>query len=363
VEFLQAADCRYDAVSLGEVMLRLDPGERRIRSARSFGVWEGGGEYNVVRGLRRCFGLRTSIVTALVDNEIGRLCEDLILTGGVDTSHIRWLPSDGVGRAARNGLNFTERGFGLRAPLGVSDRGHTAVSQLRPGDIDWEDLFGRQRVRWLHTGGIFAALSSTTPDVAEEAMRAAKRHGVCVSYDANYRPSLWLQAGGAEAARSVNRRLMAHVDLLIANESDIFGPEHGGNWLTEGVFPPTVDSFERFTQVVGREWPNVAVTATTVRRVRSATRTDWGAMAWSAGTGVVQAQSRYDIEILDRVGGGDAFAAGLIYGLLQGVELPIALEWGAAHGALTMTTSGDASMVTLDEVKRVTAGSLPGALR
>ena len=209
-----AAECRFDLVSLGEVMLRLDPGQTRIHTARQFKAWEGGGEYNVARGLKRCFGLRTAVVTALVDNPIGRLLEDLILQGGVDSAHVRWVPDDGVGRTARNGLNFTERGFGVRAALGCSDRGHTAVSQLEPGDVDWERLFASEGARWFHTGGIFAALSETAPLVAREAMTAARKHGTLVSYDLNYRPSLWTSIGGKARAREVNRELAPLVDIV-----------------------------------------------------------------------------------------------------------------------------------------------------
>src|SRR5881275_1182393 len=199
--------CRWDLVSLGEVMLRLDPGDSRVSTTREFRAWEGGGEYNVARGLRRCFGLNTAMVTALVDNPVGRLVEDLMLQGGVDLTWLRWVADDGVGRRARNGLNFTERGFGVRGAAGCSDRGNTAVSQLEPGDVDWDQLFA-SGVRWFHTGGIFAALSETTPLVAREAMEAARRHGVIVSYDLNYRPSLWKGIGGAAKARDVNRELV-----------------------------------------------------------------------------------------------------------------------------------------------------------
>ena len=195
-----AAVCRYDLVALGEVMLRLDPGEDRVRTARAFRVWEGGGEYNVARGLRRCFGMRTALVTAFAANDIGLLLEDLILQGGVDTTFVRWVPYDGVGRAARNGLNFTERGFGVRGAIGTSDRGHSAASQLAPGEVDWDHLLGELGARWLHTGGIYAALSPTTPDTVEEAMRAAARHGTTVSYDLNFRPSLWKANGGTRAS-------------------------------------------------------------------------------------------------------------------------------------------------------------------
>src|SRR3979409_769626 len=206
--------CRWDLLSLGEVMLRLDPGEGRIHTTRHFQVWEGGGEYNVARGLRRCFGMDTSIVTALAENSVGRLVQDLIYQGGVDQSHVKWVDYDGVGRSVRNGLNFTERGFGLRAALGCSDRGHTAISQLKTGDVDWERIFGDEGVRWFHTGGIFCALSETTPQVAREAMVAARKHGTIISYDLNYRSSLWQDIGGSARARAVNHELAPLIDVM-----------------------------------------------------------------------------------------------------------------------------------------------------
>jgi 2-dehydro-3-deoxygluconokinase len=351
------AECHYDAVSLGEVMLRLDPGAGRVRTTRRFQVWEGGGEYNVTRGLRRCFGLRTAVVTAFADNEVGRLVEDLILTGGVDTSLIRWRPYDGTGRTVRNGLNFTERGFGVRGAVGVSDRGHTAASQLAPGDIDWEHIFGRLGARWFHTGGIFAGLSPTTPEVIEEAMAAARRHGTVISYDLNYRPSLWSAVGGQARARQVNQRLARYVDVMLGNEED----------FTAALGFPVPDSdpelttlpvagFQRMIGEVTAAYPDLAVVATTLRAVRSATVNDWGAIAWSEPTGFVQATDRPGLEILDRVGGGDSFASGLIYGLLERGDLATAVEYGAAHGALAMTTPGDTSMATLAEVERLAAG-------
>src|SRR6202167_2989968 len=212
--------CGWDLVSLGEVMLRLDPGEQRISTTRNFRVWEGGGEYNVARGLKRCFGLDTAVVTALAENPVGRLVEDLMFQGGVSQKHVRWLPFDGVGRNVRNGLNFTERGFGIRAALGCSDRGHTAVSQLKPGQIDWDAIFGEEGSRWFHTGGIFCALSETTPEVAKEAMVAARKHGVIISYDLNYRDSLWKSIGGKARATEANRELASYVDVMIGNEDD-----------------------------------------------------------------------------------------------------------------------------------------------
>lgn len=349
--------CRYDAVSLGEVMLRLDPGEGRIHTAREFSAWEGGGEYNVTRGLRRCFGLRTSVVTALADNAIGRLVEDMILQGGVDTSHIRWVPYDGVGRTVRNGLNFTERGHGLRGAVGVSDRGQTAASQLRPGDVDFDHLFGQLGTRWFHTGGIYAGLSETTSAVIIEAMQAAKQHGTVVSYDLNYRPSIWEATGGQAHAQEINREIVQHVDVLLGNEEDFSAclgfeiPEADPNLVD-------LDSaaFKQMLTTVTDELPHLKVVATTLRSVRTATRNDWGAIGWSRDDGFVEASHRADVEILDRVGGGDSFASGLIFGLLSGEPLATAVEYGAAHGALAMTTPGDNSMATLDEVLRLAAG-------
>ena len=317
-----AADCRYDAVSLGEVMLRLDPGDGRVRTTRQFQAWEGGGEYNVARGLRRCFGLRTAVVTAFADNEVGRLIEDFILQGGVDTSLIRWVPYDGIGRTVRNGLNFTERGFGVRGAVGVSDRGNTAASQLRAGDIDWDHIFGTLGARWLHTGGIFAGLSDTTPDVVEEAMAAAKRHGTAISYDLNYRPSLWKAIGGKERAQEVNRRLARYVDVMIGNEEDFTAclgfqvPD-----TAEDLSALEAANFQKMITEVAAAYPNFAVVATTLRGVRSATVNDWGAIAWSAATGFVEATHRPGLEIFDRVGGGDSFASGLVYGLLTTGDL------------------------------------------
>jgi 2-dehydro-3-deoxygluconokinase len=287
--FRAAEDCAYDLVSLGEVMLRLDPGEERIRTARSFRVWEGGGEYNVARGLRRCFGLRTAIITALCDNDIGRLVEDLILQGGVDPSLIRWAPFDGVGRAARNGLNFTERGFGVRGAVGVSDRAHTAVAAMAPGDVDWDHLFGERGVRCLHTGGIFAALSPGTAALAEEAMRAARRHGTLVSYDLNYRPSLWEARGGPAAAQTVNRTLVQLVDVLLGNEEDFTSclgfdvPD-----TAPELDALDADNFRAMIADVVEVYDNLSVVATTLRTVRTATINDWGAVAWSAATGSVR---------------------------------------------------------------------------
>jgi 2-dehydro-3-deoxygluconokinase len=350
-------DCTYDVLALGEVMLRLDPGEGRIRTARSFRVYEGGGEYNVARGLSRVFGLRSGLVTALADNEVGHLLEELIMAGQVDKSLVRWIPYDGIGRAVRNGLNFTERGFGVRGALGVSDRANSAASQLRVGEVDWEQIFGELGVRWFHTGGIFAGLSPTTPEVAHEAMLAARRHGTVVSYDLNYRPSLWQAAGGTERAKEVNRELASIVDVMLGNEED-FTASLGiaVDSVDEQLLDLDVAGFQRMIETAAELYPNLRVVATTLRAVRTATVNDWGAVAWSREDGFVEATQRPELQIFDRVGGGDSFASGLIYGLMTTGDLEDAVELGAAHGALAMTTPGDTSMATLEEVRRLTSG-------
>jgi 2-dehydro-3-deoxygluconokinase len=353
---VKSEGCRWDSLSLGEVMLRIDPGESRIHTARRFNVWEGGGEYNVARGLRRCFGLRTGIVTAFADNQIGRLVEDLILQGGVDTSLIRWLPYDGVGRTVRNGLNFTEKGFGVRAAAGCSDRGHTAISQAQRDDFNWEEIFGQHGSRWFHTGGIFAALSDSTVLVAAGAMDAARKHETPVSYDLNYRDSLWKSIGGKVRAQEVNRELVRKVDLLLGNEEDfsaMLGIALEG--VSEDFAELPVESYERMLREVAAAYPNLKVVATTLRTAHSASRNAWGAIALFQNEIVHVAQR--EIDILDRVGGGDSFASGLIYGIITGRTPEWAVRCGVAHGALAMTTPGDTSMATRAEVERVMKGS------
>jgi 2-dehydro-3-deoxygluconokinase len=353
-------ECRWDIVALGEVMLRLDPGERRVFTTRSFDVYEGGGEYNVARGLKRCFGLDAAVVTAFADNPVGRLIQDLIYQGGVDQSLIRWVPYDGIGRTVRNGLNFTERGFGVRAAVGCSDRGHTAVSQLKPGQIDWDSIFGKGNpnsgARWFHTGGIFCALSETTPDVAIEALQSARRNGVLTSYDLNYRDSLWASFGGKKQAQIVNRRIAPLVDVVLGNEEDFsaaLGYEIPG--MDESLSNFDVDGFKTMIEAVVKDFP-FSVVATTLRKVKTATINDWGAICYCDGR-FYEARHRENLEILDRVGGGDSFAAGLIYGFLEGKDPQWAVDCGAAHGALAMTTPGDTTMATAKEVFQLMKGS------
>jgi 2-dehydro-3-deoxygluconokinase len=348
--------CTFDEVSLGEIMLRLDPGEGRIRTAREFKAWEGGGEYNVARGLRKCFGLKTAVVSAFVDNEVGHLIEDFIMQGGVNTDFLLWRPDDGIGRSVRNGLNFTERGFGIRGAVGVPDRGNTAASQLKPGDVDWEHLFGKLGVGWFHTGGIFAALSETTAALTIEAVKAAKKHGTIVSYDLNYRPSLWKSIGGQAKAREVNREIAKHVDVMIGNEEDFtasLGFEVEG--VDHNISAIETDAFKKMIEKAVKEYPNFKVAATTLRRVITATKNDWSAILWHDGK--FHESRRYpELEILDRVGGGDSFASGLAFGFLEFNCPQKAVEYGAAHGALASTTPGDTSMATRAEVEKQIKG-------
>jgi 2-dehydro-3-deoxygluconokinase len=356
IDIRSADSCTYDLVSLGEIMLRLDPGEGRIRTAREFRAWEGGGEYNVARGLRKCFGMRTAVVTAFADNEVGHLVEDFILQGGVDTRYVQWVPYDGIGRAVRNGLNFTERGYGIRGAVGVPDRGNTAASLIKPGDIDWDTIFGHHGARWFHTGGIYAALSDSTPDVVVEAVKAAKRHGTIVSYDLNYRPSLWKAIGGHERAREVNREIAKSVDVMIGNEEDFtacLGFEVEG--VDENISKIEIDSFRKMIETAVSEFPNFQVAATTLRAVKTATVNDWGAILWHDGQ-FHESRKFPDLEILDRVGGGDSFASGLVYGFLTTNDPAKAVNYGAAHGALAMTTPGDTSMATVKEVEKIMGG-------
>lgn len=351
-----AKDCFYDCISLGEIMLRLDPGEGRVRTARQFAAWEGGGEYNVARGLRRCFGLRTAVVTAFADNDVGRLIEDFILQGGVDTRFVQWRAYDGIGREVRNGLNFTERGFGIRGAVGVPDRGNTAASQLKPGDVDWEEIFGKYGARWFHTGGIFAALSESTAEFTIDAVKAAQKHGTIVSYDLNYRPSLWKSIGGLKRAQEVNREIARYVDVMIGNEEDFtacLGFEVEG--VDENISHIEVDAFKRMIEQAVKEFPNFKATATTLRAVKTATINDWSAICWHDGK-FYQSREYPALEILDRVGGGDSFASGFVYGLMVKGDPQLAVDYGAAHGALAMTTPGDTSMANVKEVEKIMGG-------
>lgn len=351
------SECKYDMVSLGEVMIRLDPGEGRIRNARSFRVWEGGGEYNVARGLKKCFRMDTGVITAFADNEVGMLLEDLIMQGGVDTSLIKWVKTDGIGRTCRNGLNFTERGFGVRGAVGCSDRANTAISKMRPEDFDFDYIFGELGARWLHTGGIYAALSEETSETVVAAIKAAKKYGTVVSYDLNYRPSLWSAIGGQAKAQEVNKEIAKYVDVMIGNEEDFtacLGFEIEGN--DENLKELNIDGYKKMIETAVKTYPNFKAVATTLREVKTATVNDWSALCWADGR-IFKAADYKGLEIMDRVGGGDSFASGLIYGLMTTGDAEKAVNYGAAHGALAMTTPGDTTMASLKEVERLMGGA------
>ena len=349
--------CTFDAASLGEVMLRLDPGEGRIRTARSFKAWEGGGEYNVIRGLHKCFGMKTAVITAFADNEVGKLMKDFIEEGGVDTSLIKWMKTDGIGRICRNGLNFTERGFGVRGAIGCSDRANTAISKATPEDFDFDYIFGTLGVRWLHTGGIYAALSETSCETVIEAIKTAKKYGTVVSYDLNYRPSMWSAIGGLEKCQEVNKEIAKYVDVMIGNEEDFtacLGLQIEGQ--EAGLKKLNIDGYKKMIDHAAEVYPNFKAIATTLRTVKTATVNDWKAICWADGQ-IYQSKEYNGLEIMDRVGGGDSFASGLVYGLMTTGDPEKAVNYGTAHGALAMTTPGDTTMANVKEVEALMGGA------
>src|SRR5947207_9281360 len=348
-----AADVKWDCVSFGEVMLRFDPGFGRVRTARQFQVWEGGGEYNVARAMRKCWGKRASVVTALPKNDLGWLVEDFICQGGVDTSHIIWRDFDGLGRNTRVGLNFTEKGFGIRAALGCSDRGHSAASQIKPGEVNWEKLFGEEGVRWFHTGGIFAALAPNTSEAVIEAVECARKYGTIVSYDLNYRASLWKSQGGKEGAQKINRHIAQYVDVMIGNEDNFtacLGFHVEG--ADENLLHIDVTAFKKMIETAVKTYPNFKATATTLRAAKTATINDWAAIAWMEGR-FYESRKYPDLESLNRAGGADRFASGFIYGLMTTGDQKKQVEYGAAHYAPAMTTPGHHSIASKYTVEQL----------
>lgn len=342
--FKEKQTCRWDLISLGEVLLRFDPGDRRIHSTREFTVWDGGAEYNVAANLSRVFRMQTSIITALADNAIGHLTEDLVRNAGVDIDEIIWRKHDGIGANTRNGLYFIERGFGLRAPASTFDRDNTAVSQLNEGDIDWTKMFGEKGALWLHTGGVFAGLSEMTPGVAVAGMQAAKANGTVVSYDLNYRHSLWSTRGGRDAANKLNRKLLPHADVVFG----IFDFDSTLSGYSE-------DEFRTAAGKMLADFPNLKIIVSTLRETHSASRHDLAGVCLSNGE-VFRSRDYKNIEVIDRVGSGDAFASAFIYSMLEGQDPQFAIDCASAHAALAMTTPGDGSMCTLNEVLDLVGG-------
>ena len=348
--------CAFDLVSLGEVMLRLDPGDHRIRTAHTFEVWDSGAEYNVARAMHKAFGLRGAIVTAFADNEVGRLLENTMGSSGLDLSFVHWVPFDGIGKSARNGLNFAERGFGVRGSVGCVDRAYTAISQLKPGDVDLDDLFTNRGTRWFHSGGIMAGLSEQAAATTEAFMLAAKASGAIVSYDLNYRPSLWKAQGGLDRCQAVNRRLAEIADVVFGNEEDYSVCLGLPLPKDESYSNLDTGTYEAMVTEATRQFPNLRVVAVSLRQVKSASINDWGGLAWCARDGFVHATWRAGLEVFDRLGGGDSFASGIIFGLMVEDDLAAGVEYGAANGALAMTTPGDTTTATLAEIKKLAAG-------
>lgn len=338
----------WDLASLGEVMLRFDPGEDRLHNTRNFRVWEGGGEYNVARGLSKVFKKKTTIITAMVKNSLGDLAEDLIMQGGVDVSNIIWRQDDGN---VRNGLYFIERGFGLQSPKSCFDRNHTAISKIGPNAFDWPNILNKKGVRWLHTGGVFTGLSETTPDVAKSAMKAAQKNGTIVSYDLNYRDSLWKDRGGRDGANHLNKQLLPFADV-------VFGvPDY-----VSSIVDFDTDGFRTAAKKLQEDFPNLKIIATTFREARSASQHDLTAACFAGGE-VFKAPRFLDVQVFDRVGSGDSFASGFIYGMLEDKGIQYAIECGTAHSCLAMTTPGDNSMARLDEIEKLMSGGDSNVVR
>lgn len=351
-----AKSCELDLVALGECMVRLSPpGHGRIEFANTLEVWVGGGEYNVAYALSR-LGLRTGWVGGLVDNPVGKIISNHAHTARVDTSQVVNLPYDGVGRDARIGLNFTEVGTGVRASVTLYDRGHSATSKMKPGDVDWNKLFKTRGARWLHTGGIFTCLSPTTRQVAAEALKAAHEAGTIVSYDLNFRSKLW----SSKEAIATTRPLVQHIDCLIGNEEDFqkvlgYDVEGASGHDLKGELP--IESYKKMVRKVAKDYPNLKVIGTTLREVVSGLINNWSAILYWAETDTFYHGPDFkNLEIEDRVGGGDGFASGFAYGFLTGADPQTAVNLGTAHGALLQTTRGDTSQITLAELKHVAGG-------
>jgi 2-dehydro-3-deoxygluconokinase len=349
------SDCEFDLISLGECMVRLSPpGHGRIEFASQLEVHVGGGEYNVAYALSR-LGLRTGWVGALVDNPVGKIILNHAKVGGVNTGDTVVIPYDGVGRDARIGLNFTEVGTGVRASVTMYDRGHSATSKMKPGDVDWDALLTKRGVRWLHTGGIFTCLSDSAKLVATEALKTAHQAGTIVSYDLNFRSKLW----SSKEAITATKPLMKYIDCLIGNEEDfqkVLGYEVEGT-SDDNLKELPIESYKKMVRRVAKDYPNLRVIGTTLREVLNASENNWSAILYWAESDTFYHGPTFDRLIIeDRVGGGDGFASGFAYGFLTGADPQTAVNLGTAHGALLQTTRGDTSQITLAELQHVVGG-------
>jgi 2-dehydro-3-deoxygluconokinase len=341
-----------DLLSLGECMIRLSPpGHQRIELTPVFEAYAGGGEYNVAYALAR-YGMRAGWVSRLVDNPLGHFIRNHARTSGMDISEVVWVPYDGAGRADRIGLNFTEVGMGVRASVTLYDRGHSAQAHMKPQDVDWQRIFGRRGVRWFHTGGILTALSDTCAEVALVAMKTAHDTGTVVSYDLNFRSKLW----PSKKAIEVTKKLLPYIDVLIGNEEDfqkVLGFEVEGTDANLKTLP--IDGYKKMVEKVVRAHPHIRAVGTTLREVVSGLVNNWSAIMYYDGT-FFESTRFMNLEIEDRVGGGDGFCSGFVYGLLHGLTPQECVNMGAAHGALLQTTRGDTSMVTMEELTHVMRG-------
>lgn len=347
-----ASQTEFDLLALGECMIRFSPpGHQRIELTPVFEAFAGGGEYNVAYALAR-YGLRTGWVSRLVDNPLGWFVRNHARASGMDLSEVVWVPYDGSGRADRIGLNFTEVGMGVRASVSLYDRGHTAVSHMKPGDVDWDRIFTRRGVRWFHTGGIFSALGDTCAEVALESMKSAHEQGTVVSYDLNFRSKLW----SSKRAIEVTRHLLPYIDVLIGNEEDfqkVLGFEVEG--ADENLKKLPLEGYKKMVARVVNAYPHIRAVGTTLREVVSGLVNNWSAILYYDGT--FYTSRRYEnLEVEDRVGGGDGFCSGAVYGLLHSMTPQECVDLGAAHGALLQSTRGDTSMVTMEEVRHVMGG-------
>jgi 2-dehydro-3-deoxygluconokinase len=345
-------ECNYDILTLGECMLRLSPpGHQRIELTPVFEAYAGGGEYNVAYALAR-YGLRAGWISRLVDNPVGHFIRNHAQASGMDISEVAWVPYDGVGRMDRIGINFTEVGIGVRASTSIYDRGNTAVSHMKHGDIDWKRIFSEKKARWFHTGGIFTALSDGCAGVVLEAMKAAHETGTIVSYDLNFRSKLWSAAKSVEVTKS----LIPYIDVIIGNEEDFqksLGCSVQG--IDENLQSLPVDAYKEMVKQIISQYPHFQIVGTTLREVKSGLLNNWSAIMYSQGK-FYQSKKYENLEVEDRVGGGDGFCSGIIYGMLNNLPPEECVELGAAHGALLQSTRGDTSMVTMEEIRHVMSG-------